>query len=141
MWKIFSKIGDKINEHFEKKKQEQEELERMRKEAEFQRIIQKEQEQRDNALLAVKRNLLEQAEKKQGIQRLRAISQAQRIGENTNPILSKLSEHTRKNMQRTEENKRRNQIIREEAKRMRLERLERTQNERILRMKYRGYIG
>lgn len=139
MWKIFSQLGDKLSEHFEKKRQEQEELDRMRKEAEFQRIIQKEQEDRENALETVRQNLREKAERSNGFQRLRYLNQAERIGENHNPFFTKLSGHTRRNMQRTEENKRRNQLIREEARKMREERLERNRMDRLLRT--REYIG
>ncbi len=132
---ILKSIGDKISEHFEKKRQEQEEFEAMRRQAQFEERIAQEQKEKRDALKRAREEAIRTAKNKTGIQRLRALNRASRLTEsNPGTLFSTLSQRTQENLKRTEENIRRNQRIRLEAKRLREERLRKAQLERIRRM-------
>ncbi len=137
--KILDDISNKFSEHFEKKKQEQQEFERMQREFEFNQRIQLNERDKQEAFKSAREDALHRAKTKTGMERLRAINRAERLGEQgSNTFFSKLSMYTQKNMKRMEQNKNRTKVIRENAERMRKENLEKRQNARIQRMNIPG---
>lgn len=135
--KIWDNITGKISEHFEKKRQIQEEFETMQRHAEFEDRILMEQQRKRKALEIAKQQAMERAHNETGIRRLRSLNRAQRLEENPNNLFSKLSQHTQKNIQRSMENKKRNELIRAQAKKMREEELKKRQQERMMKINRR----
>lgn len=135
--KAWSNITEKVSEHFEKKRREQEEFENMKRQADFQHRIEQEQEEKQRTFEDTKKLAYERAEKETGIRKLRALNRAERLSQNPNSFFTKLSQHTQKNLQRSAENKQRSQMIRACAQKMRQEEMERRQQERLVKMNRR----
>ncbi len=137
--KILDDISNKFSEHFEKKKQEQEHFERMQREFEFNQRIQLNERDKQEAFKSAQQDAFRRAKTKTGIERLRAINRAERLGEQgSSTFFSKLSMYTQKNMKRVEQNKARTKLIREHAEKMKRENLEKRQMQRNQRMNFPG---
>ena len=141
--KIWSNISQRISEHFEKKRQIQEEFEQMQRQAEFSERIALEQDQKKKNLEEARRKALEDFHNKTGIQKLQALNRLKTLENNTDSVFSKLSQHTQRNLKRTEENKKRNMLVRQIAQDMRNEKLRNAQLDRLNRIEMnrrRGFI-
>ena len=128
--KAFSNIGQKVSEHFEKKRQEQEEFDTMRRQADFQEKIERDQREKKQAIESARTIARERINKEKGIKKLMAINRLQMMEQNPDSLSSRLSQHTLKNIKRTEDNKRRSMELKEQARKMREEEMERRQAER-----------
>ncbi len=123
---LFGNIKDKVNEHFEKKKLEKEDFERMQREVDFKQKQIFEEEFKKNALEVAKSKAKKDAAKLSGLQKLRALNRAERLtqsGNDPGSVFSKFSEYTQKNLAKREENLKRTETMRNEAKKMREEKI------------------
>ena len=122
---ILDTIKSGIQGHFDKKKEDREFEERLRKEATIQKRIIYEEEYKKNALVVAKAKAYKEAAQKSGLQRLRAKDRALRLSErNLEPgtFFDKMRDLTQRNKARTEANLKRTAEMREEANKMRQER-------------------
>lgn len=122
---LLGSLKSSIKEHFDKKKEQQEEIDRMNREAKIlaQQVFQ--DEFKKNALEVARAEAKKDAAKKSGLQKLRAMNRANRLTEPANPggAMAKFSEYTQKNLLKREENIKRTKELREEGKKMREERM------------------
>jgi len=104
---IFETLGNKFKEHFDRKKQEKQQFEQLRRETENQRMITEEQTQRAQAQgLAVKQAQSEIAGKT-GIIRMRAVQKAKLLASQQprDSAVQRFREMTARNKQRTARNR------------------------------------
>ena len=73
---LFGNIKDKVNEHFDKKKLEREEFERMQREADFQQKNIFQEEFKKNALEVARAKAKKDAAELSGLQKMRAMNRA-----------------------------------------------------------------
>lgn len=129
-------IGEAIKNQVERRRQERERIDSMRREMEAQRFLEREQQSKMTAADIAQNRILRDTSEKQGIQRLRAINRASINPDlNEGSFYNKLSDYTRKNIARREENIRKTQRLRDEARKMREQQLKERQMERDQRMK------
>ena len=121
---VFANIKDKVNEHFEKKKLEKEDFERMQREADFQQKQIFEEQFKKDALEVARAKAKKDAANLSGLQKLRAVNRARNLtqsGNDPGSIFSKFSEYTQRNLAKREENLKNTEAMRNEAKKMREE--------------------
>jgi len=131
---IWDTIKSGFKKHFDKKKEEQEMMDRLRLEARMQQQQIFEEEFRKNAFEVSKAKAKKQAANLSGLQKLRAMNRARNLsdtGQNPGSFLSRLGEYTQKNLAKREENIKRTAELREAAKKMREEKLAERQMGRI----------
>lgn len=121
---ILDSIKEGVRGHFDRKKEDKEAMDKLRKEADMQQRLLFEQEFRKNALEVAKAKAKKDAAQASGLQKLRAINRARRLSQQTpdqQPMgfLSKLSEHTRRNLANREANLKRTEEMRKAAKEIR----------------------
>lgn len=135
---IFQALANTFKDHFNKKKEEAEMMDRLRKEAEMERIKVFEEEFKKNAIKVAKAQAIKDAYNKSGIQKLRALNRVTNLdnpsANNPNSIFQKLSEYTQKNLARRDENLRKTEILRGEALRMKNQDMEKRRQDRFTRM-------
>ncbi len=134
---ILDTIKSGIQDHFDKKKEEREMMERLQREARASQILLFEEQFKKNALEVAKAKAHQDAAKLSGLQKLRATNRASRLtetGGNPGSWFSKLSEHTQKNLAQREENLKRTKEMRETAKKMREDSMAKRIKERQERM-------
>lgn len=124
--KLFSSLTKGIKSHLDKKKEEREFEDKLRKEARLTERQLYEQEFRKQAKEAALIRAREKAYKSTGLAKLRAVSQSTSAGRPNTGFFSKLSEYTQANMKRKEEALARTEALRkaaaEERQRMMAER-------------------
>lgn len=122
---ILGSLKSSLQSSFDRKREEREYEERIRKESEIQRMqevgLQNRQREREMAIAQAKMDI----NRKFGIERLRAINRVNTLTDPNSSVsgFSKLSEYTQKNKARAAMNIQKTQEMREAAKRLREERL------------------
>jgi len=120
--RIFDSIKEGITNHFERRKQDREMMERLQKEADMQRRIVFQQEYRKNALEVATAQAKKDAASKSGLQKLRAMNRVRNLEksnpEDTGNFFQKLSVYTQKNIARREENLEKTEMMRSEAQKI-----------------------
>jgi len=136
---VWDTIKSGFKKHFDKKKEEQEMMDRLRLEARMQQQQIFEEEFKKNALEVAKAKAKKQAANLSGLQKLRALNRARNLtesGQNPSSFLSKLAEYTQKNLAKREENLKRTAELRAMAKQMREQKLAERQAGRINKSAY-----
>lgn len=134
---FFDTVKEGVQGHFDKKKQEREELERMQREVDFQRKQIFEEEFKKNALIVARGEAKKRAANLSGLQKLRAVNRARNLtqsGQDPGSFFSKLSEYTQKNIAKREDNMKRTEELRNVGKQMREEKLSEQQKIRQERL-------
>jgi len=136
---ILESLKQGIQEHFEKKKLERENVEKIKKEnsIEAQQIFEKEFRENNKKVLIARAK--KDAAKLSGLQKFRANERLRNLNKESNPenFWSKLREHTQKNLANREENLKRTEERRKLAKQMRDEQIQKRQLERFQRLENR----
>ncbi len=147
---ILDFIKERAGEHFDKKREDREKMDELRKEAEMHRRLMFEEEFRKNSFEVAKAQAFKDAAKASGLQKLRATNRARRLSQQTpdqQPMgfLSKLGEHTKRNLANRESNLERTAEMRSTAKEIRETKLAETKRLREERMGNnlgkRGFVG
>jgi len=139
---VWSSIKSGIKKHFDKKKEEQEMMDRLRLEARMQQQQIFEEEFKKNALEVAQANARKQAANLSGLQKLRALNRSRRLtesGSNPGSFFSRMAEYTQKNLAKREENLKRTAELRDAAKKMREEELAKRQQERANRITHKPF--
>ena len=121
---LLDNIKEGIKNHFDRKKEDREMMEKMEKEINFQKQQIFKEEFKKSALEVARAEAKKEANKKSGLQRLRATNRARNLQRNNIPpgsIFSKLSEYTQKNLANREANIKKTEEMREAARKMREE--------------------
>lgn len=121
---LFGNIKDRVNEHFEKKKLEREDFERMQREVDFQRKQIFEEQFKKDALEVARAKAKRDAANLSGLQKLRALNRSRNLtqsGSNPGSVFSKFLTYTQKNLANREKNLKRTAEMREEGKKMKEE--------------------
>jgi len=114
-------IKDKVQSHLDKRKEEQEMMDRLRLEASLQKKQIFEEEFKKNALEVAKREAKKSAAEMSGLKKLQAINRARRLtetGQSPGSFFEKFSEYTQKNIAKRQENLKRTAELREQAQKM-----------------------
>lgn len=119
---VFSTIAGSIKTSIAKKRQEEEELNQMRRQMSMQMKIQVEQEQKERSFQQDKERAMREANKLTGMPRLRAINRLHALENKQFGFLDKLSEYTIINKARREANLKRTEARRKAAMEMRMNR-------------------
>ena len=117
-------LKEGIRNHFDKKKEDREMMEKMQREIDFQKKEIFQEEFKKNALEVAKSQAKKQAAQMSGLQKLRATNRARNLQKNQiapGSIFSKFSEYTQKNLANRESNIKRTEELRSTAKKMREE--------------------
>lgn len=126
-------IKEGIRNHFDKKKEDREMIEKMQREVDFQKQeIFQEQFKKDALEVARSRAKKDSAEMS-GLRKLRATNRARNLNSNTNApgsFFNRLAELTQKNKARTEDNLKRTREMRETAQKMREENMKKRLEQR-----------
>lgn len=131
---FFDVVKSTIQQSLDKKKEDKEMMDRLRKEAAMEERILFEKAFKENSLEVAKKKAYEDAAKKSGIQKLRATNRARRLTESSQAdnFIGKLSAFTQKNMARRDENLKRTaelrQVAGEEKQKQDSKRFQRNQN-------------
>ena len=136
---FFDTAREKIREHFDKKSEDREKMEELRKEVNLQRQQIFEEQFKKNALEVAKRQAYKDAAEKSGIQKLRAETRLRRLNEQSSAPepgtwREKMRDYTSKNIARREENLQRTEEIRAKAEELKQERMGKTSEEKQQRM-------
>ncbi len=119
-------IKDKIQSHLDKRKEEQEMMERLRLEASLQKKQIFEEEYKKDSLEVAKREAKKSAAEMSGLRKLRAINRSRRLtetGKSPGSFFSKVSEYTQKNIAKRQENLKGTAELREQAQKMKEEKV------------------
>ncbi len=122
---VFDSIKQAFQNHFDKNKEEQEMLDRVRKETQIERLKIFEEELKKNSLEVARGQAKKDAASKSGLQKLRAENRMRRLNQSEpapGSFFDKLREHTQKNLARTQENLKRTEEMRGVGKKLRDER-------------------
>ncbi len=121
---IKGKLGQGIKNHFDKKKEQQEFMERLNFEAEVQRKQIFEEEFKKNALEVAKAKAKKDAASLSGLQKLRAENRYRNLNkqQDTGTFFEKMRDYTQKNLARREDNLKRTEMMREKAEQIKQER-------------------
>ncbi|KKK63035.1 hypothetical protein LCGC14_2998350 [marine sediment metagenome] len=121
---FFDYIKEGIKNHFDKKKEDREMVEKWQKEVDLQKQQIFEDEFKKNALEVARGEAKKDAASKSGLQKLRATNRLRNL-ENNNmapgSFFNKLSEYTQKNLAKRQENMKKTDEMRATAKKMREE--------------------
>ncbi len=132
---IFDTAREKIREHLEKSRQDREKMEELHKEVDRERQKIFEEQFKKNSLEVAKKKAYKDAAQKSGIQKLRAETRVRRLNEQSSAPepgtwREKMRDYTAKNIARREENLKRTEEIRSEAEKIKLQRLNKTPQNR-----------
>ncbi len=136
---ILESIKSGIEGHFEKRKEDQEFMDNLRRESEAQKRLIFEEEFRKNALEVAKAEAKREAAQKSGLQKLRATNRLRRLNEvkeSPDSFFGKLSSYTHRNIANREANLKRTEELRETAKKIREDNLteqKRLRQERMIK--------
>lgn len=123
---IFDNLRAGIQNHLDKKREEREHFERMQREIDFERKLAFETAFKDNALKVAFAQAKLEAEKKSGIQKLRATNRVRTLSEpnqSSGTFFDKLSQYTQRNLANREKNMARTNELRDTGKKMRTDKL------------------
>lgn len=125
---FFDTVKQSISNHFDKRKEDREMMERLQKEADMQRRIVFEQEYKKSVLEVATAQAKKDAASKSGLQKLRAMNRVRNL-EKSNPedsgnFFQRLSVYTQKNIARREENLKKTEMLRSEAEKIKTENLQ-----------------
>lgn len=125
---FFDSVKKSFKNHFDKKAEDREFIERLRFEANVKQKMIFEEEFKKNAFEVAKARAYKEAAEKSGLQKLRATNRARNLANNSNQdpgsFFAKLQEYTHKTKARREENLKRTAEMRKEAEKIRNERLQ-----------------
>lgn len=130
---FFDSIKLGIKNHFEKQRERREQLEQIQRQADAEANVVFQKQFKEHSVAIAKKKAYQDAAKKSGIQKLRAMNRARRLNETGAPpgsFFAKLSEYTQKNIAKREENLARTKVMREEAQKLRREKMEKRIAER-----------
>lgn len=133
---FLNSISSAFRDHFDKKKEEREIMERVQKEAEIQRLEVFEENLRKNSLEVAKAKALKDAAEKSGLQRLRQINRAKNLASSQAPpgsFFEKLGGYTQKNLARREANLAKTEALRKAAQEMKEDRQKQIQHRNLAR--------
>lgn len=122
---VLDSIKQAFQNRLDKNKEEQEILDRVRKEASRERLLVFEEELKRNALDVARARAKKDAAEKSGMRKLQSETRLRRLNEHPpepGSLFEKLRDLTQKNLARRDENLKRTAEIREVAKKMREER-------------------
>lgn len=127
---VFASFKKSVRNHFDKKKLEREEMDKMQREVDFQERQAFRTEFRKNALQIAIGRAKKDAAKASGMQKLRAQNRLRNLKKSdaSNPgnFLSNFQNYTQKNLAKREENMKQTEIMREEGRKIRENRLNKT---------------
>lgn len=132
---IFNSITNSIRGSFDKRREEREQLEQLKREADIHRRQVFQEEFKQRAFQVAEKQAREDAEKLSGFNKLRAINRSHNLQNPTNEgVLGKISEYTRRNMANRVKNLDKTQQLRSVAKEEKDKRLIKNKLEREARM-------
>ncbi len=124
---FFDGLKQGIKNHFDKKKEEQEMINRLKREAEAHRAILFEQEYRTASKQVALAQAKKDAAKKSGLQKLRAENRLRNLKSGDGPkegsFFGRLADYTQKNLAKREENLKKTEALRDTAKKEREKKL------------------
>ncbi len=115
---FFDSITKGIQNHFNKRREEQEMMDQLQKEVEIKRIQAFKEEYKKNALQVAISKAKEDAAQKSGLQQMRALNRARRLqegGQQPGSFFERLSEYTQKNIAKREENLKHTEAMRQNS--------------------------
>ncbi len=124
---FFDSIKDSISGSFDKRREEREYMEGLRRDAEAERRLIFEQEFKKGALEVARARAKKEAAQASGLQRLRATSRARNLSQsNPSPgsFFEKMREYTLKNKANRDRNLENTKVMREEAAKLQQERMQ-----------------
>ena len=144
---FFETVKQGIRNHFEKRQQEKEMMEKLQFEADMQRRQMFQEQFRKDSLEVARAQAMREAAEKSGLQKLRAMNRARNLSNDSNSppgsFFEKLGEYTRKNVAKREDNLKKTAMMREEAKKLREQRMKdkiKDRQEKMARAKPFGKI-
>lgn len=118
---LIDRAKEKIKGSYDKRQEEKEFEEKLRREQRLLERIELERELKVQALEVAKIKAKKDAERLTGLGKLRAIKRVQNLEENKKPALGRFSEYINRNLARREKNMKNTKQIREEVGRMKEE--------------------